>query len=127
MRLPRLTVIAFFLSWLIFWSSVGRAADIAKGADVGWLQQMTDPTQGSGPFQFYDADGLQRDPDQVTNCLKILKERGIDTIRLRVLVPPIVSPNWDNQLAGNCTIQEVVPIAVKANALGPAPVDYSGL
>ena len=54
----------------------------------------------------------------MTNCLKILKERGIDTIRLRVLVPPIVSPNWDNQLAGHCTIQEVVPIAVKANALG---------
>ena len=119
MSFPRFTALALFLSCLTLWSSIGRAAaDIAKGADVGWLQQMTDPSQSSGPFQFYDTDGLQRDPDQVTNCLKILKERGIDTIRLRVLVPPIVSPNWDNQLAGHCTIQEVVPIAVKANALG---------
>ncbi len=118
MRFPHLTVIAFFLSCLMAYSPASRAGDIAKGADVSWLQQMADPSQGSGPFQFYDTDGLQRDPDQVTNCLKILKERGIDTIRLRVLVPPIVSPNWDNQLAGHSTIQEVVPIAVKANALG---------
>ena len=100
------------------WSSASRAGDIAKGADVSWLQQMADPSQGSGSFQFYDTTGQTLDPDPVTNCLKILKARGIDTIRLRVLVPPIVSPNWDNQLFGHCTIQEVVPIAVKANALG---------
>ena len=109
---------ALLLACLVLGSSASRAADIAKGADVSWLQQMADPSQGNGPFQFYDANGRTLDPDPVTNCLMILKERGIDTIRLRVLVPPIVSPNWDNQLAGNCTIQEVVPIAVKANALG---------
>ena len=124
----RLAAWAVVLSCLTLWPLASHASDIVKGADVSSLQQMVDPTQGSGPFQFYDTDGLQRDPDQVTNCLKILKERGIDTIRLRVLVPPIVSPNWDNQLFGHCTIQEMVPLAVKANALGLRlliSIDYS--
>ena len=118
MRLPRPAILAFFLSGLISGPSASRAADIAKGADVSWLQQMADPSQGSGPFQFYDTDGLQRDPDQVTNCLKILKERGIDTVRLRVFVPPVTQPYWDNQLAGHCTIEEMAPVAAKAAALG---------
>jgi endoglucanase len=89
--------------------------EMAKGADVGWLQQMA---ASSPPFQFYDSNGQQLDPDQVTNCLKILRERNIDTIRLRVFVPPITAPNWDNQLSGNCTIPEVVSVAAKAHALG---------
>ena len=59
-----------------------------------------------------------RDPDQVTNCLMILKERGIDLVRIRVLVPPIIASYWDNELAGNSTIDEVIPVAVKAKALG---------
>ena len=87
--------------------------DMAKGADVGWLQQMA-----VSNFQFYDTTGQQLDPDPVTNCLKILKERNIDTIRLRIFVPPIVASNWDNQLSGNCTIDEMLPLAQKASALG---------
>ena len=87
--------------------------DLAKGNDIGWLQQMA----GSG-FNFYDTDGTMKDPDQINNCLKILKERNIDTIRLRVFIPPIVATNWDDELAGNCTIDEVVPVAAKAHALG---------
>ena len=87
--------------------------DMAKGADVGWLQQMA-----VSNFQFYDTNAQQLDPDPVTNCLKILKERNIDTIRLRIFVPPIVASNWDNQLSGNCTIDEMLPLAQKATALG---------
>ena len=87
--------------------------DVAKGNDIGWLQQMA----GSG-FDFYDTDGTMKDPDQINNCLKILKERHVDTIRLRVFIPPIVATGWDDELAGNCTIDEVVPVAAKAKALG---------
>ncbi len=121
MSFPRLTTVALaalLLSCLAVEPSPGRTGEIAKGADVGWLQQMVDPGQGGGPFQFYDSDGRQRDPDQATNCFKILRERHIDTIRFRVFVPPVTQPYWDNQLAGHCTIEEVAPVAAKAAALG---------
>lgn len=97
--------------------------DLAKGNDISWLEQMA----GSG-FNFYDADGTMKDADQINNCLKMLKERHVDTVRLRVLVPPIVAPNWDNELSGNSTIDEVVPVAAKAQALGfriLISIDYS--
>ncbi len=118
MSFPRPTAFALLLSCLAVEPSPGRTGEIAKGADVGWLQQMVDPGQGGGPFQFYDSDGRQRDPDQATNCFKILRERHIDTIRFRVFVPPVTQPYWDNQLAGHCTIEEVAPVAAKAAALG---------
>lgn len=49
----------------------------AKGADVGWLLQM----EATG-YRFYDADGTEK------NCLQLLKDRGMNTIRLRVFVNP---------------------------------------
>ena len=49
----------------------------AKGADVGWLPQM----EATG-YRFYDTDGKEKD------CLQLLKERGMNTIRLRVFVNP---------------------------------------
>jgi autotransporter-associated beta strand protein len=88
-------------------------SDLAKGADVGWLQQMA-----ASNFTFYDSNGQMLDSDPTTNCLKILRERNIDTIRLRVFVPPITAANWDNQLAGNCTAPEIAVVAAKAQALG---------
>ena len=86
--------------------------DLAKGADVGWLQQM----DATG-FQFYETTGTQLDPNQTINCLKILKKRNIDLIRLRVFVPPQPS-GWNDIVAGNCNVQEVVGVAQKAAALG---------
>ena len=102
-------------------------SDIAKGIDVSSLQQMAvvpaptrppSPPNVNQPFQFYDTNGQALDPDPVNNCLMILKKRGIDLVRLRVFVPPIVSSNWDNQLSGNCTIEQMVPVAKKAHDLG---------
>ncbi len=55
-----------------------------KGADVGWLQQME--SQG---IKFYDDAGVQKD------CLVILKEHGINAIRLRTWVNP--SGGWCNK------------------------------
>ena len=74
----------------------------AKGADIGWLSQM----EASG-YQFKDADGTNKD------CLQLLKDRGINTIRLRVWVNPSNHP-----INGHCSKEETVAMALRAKNLG---------
>lgn len=74
----------------------------SKGADVGWLSQM----EATG-YQFYDADGTKKD------CLQLLKDRGINTIRLRVWVNPS-----NDKVSGHCSPAETVTMAVRAQKLG---------
>lgn len=74
----------------------------SNGADVSWLPQM----EASG-YKFYDADGTAKD------CLQLLKDRGINTIRLRVWVNP--STDIKN---GHCSPAETVVMAVRAQSLG---------
>ncbi|NLX69520.1 MAG: arabinogalactan endo-1,4-beta-galactosidase [Clostridiales bacterium] len=74
----------------------------AKGADVGWLQQM----EATG-YTFYDALGNPRD------CLEILKEHGINSIRLRVWV----NPN-DDPRSGHNSIEEVAIMAERVKKMG---------
>lgn len=74
----------------------------SKGADVGWLPQM----EATG-YKFYDADGSEKD------CLQLLKDRGINTIRLRVWV----NPNND-KASGHCSPEETVVMAVRAQKMG---------
>lgn len=74
----------------------------AKGADVGWLSQM----EATG-YKFYDADGSQKD------CLQLLKDRGINTIRLRVWVNPS-----NDKVSGHCSKAETVDMAVRAHNMG---------
>ena len=74
----------------------------AKGADVGWLPQM----EATG-YKFYDADGSQKD------CLQLLKDRGINTIRLRVWVNPS-----DDKASGHCSKEETVAMAIRAQKMG---------
>ena len=74
----------------------------AKGADVGWLPQM----EATG-YQFYDADGTKKD------CLQLLKDRGMNTIRLRVWVNPS-----DDKASGHCSKEETVAMAVRAQKMG---------
>jgi len=76
--------------------------DFAKGADVGWLPQM----EATG-YQFYDVDGSKKD------CLQLLKDRGMNTIRLRVWV----NPSNDNA-SGHCSKEETVAMAVRAQKMG---------
>jgi len=82
-------------------SSLG-SAPFAKGADVGWLQQM----EATG-YKFRDARGERGD------CLQILKDNGINSIRLRVFV----SPSSD-RISGHCSAQEVTEMAVRARKMG---------
>jgi arabinogalactan endo-1,4-beta-galactosidase len=56
----------------------------AKGADVSWLTEMED----SG-VEFYNANGVQ------TECLYLLRELGMNSIRLRVWVDP--DGGWCNK------------------------------
>jgi arabinogalactan endo-1,4-beta-galactosidase len=74
----------------------------AKGADVGWLPQM----EATG-YKFYDTDGAEKD------CLQLLKDRGMNTIRLRVWV----NPN-DDKASGHCSKEETVVMALRAQKMG---------
>ena len=78
------------------------AVVFAKGADVSWLPQM----EASGR-KFYDTDGTE------TDCLQLLKNRGINTIRLRVFVNPSSDP-------GNrhCSKDETVAMALRVKNMG---------
>ncbi|MGO4818382.1 glycoside hydrolase family 53 protein [Flavobacterium sp. W22_SRS_FP1] len=73
-----------------------------KGADVGWLSQM----EATG-YKFYDAAGTEKD------CLQILKDRGINTIRLRVWVNPS-----NDKASGHCNAAETVVMALRAQKMG---------
>jgi arabinogalactan endo-1,4-beta-galactosidase len=75
---------------------------IANGADASWLPQME-----ATDYQFFDVDGTQK------NCLQLLKDRGINTIRLRVWVNPS-----NHKVNGHCSTAETVIMAVRAKNMG---------
>lgn len=77
-------------------------SNFSKGADVSWLPQM----EASG-FKFYDSNGSQKD------CLQLLKDRGMNTIRLRVFVNPS-----NDMRSGHCSPAETVNMAVRAQKIG---------
>jgi arabinogalactan endo-1,4-beta-galactosidase len=72
--------------------------NFAKGADIGWLSEME-----SKGIKFYNASGQQQD------CIDLLKQLGVNSIRLRV---------WVNPLNGWCGKQDVVNQAVRASQKG---------
>lgn len=74
----------------------------SKGGDVSWLPQM----EATG-YKFYDSDGTEKD------CLQLLKDRGMNTIRLRVFVNPS-----NDRTNGHCSPAETVALAVRAKNMG---------
>ena len=74
----------------------------AKGADISWLPQM----EATG-YKFYNAGGVQED------CFKILKDLGINSIRLRTFVNPS-----DDVFSGHCSKTETVAMALRAQKWG---------
>jgi arabinogalactan endo-1,4-beta-galactosidase len=74
----------------------------AKGADISWLPQM----EATG-YKFYNDNGVQED------CIKILKDHGINTIRLRTWVNPS-----NDKASGHCSTSETVAMAVRAKSFG---------
>lgn len=73
-----------------------------KGADVSWLSQM----EASG-FVFYDFESNRKD------CLDILKENGMNIIRLRTWVNPS-----DDPVNGHCSIDETIDMAIRVKNKG---------
>lgn len=74
------------------------ANSFAKGGDVSWLPQM----EATG-YKFYNDNGQQED------CFKILKDHGINSVRLRTWVNPS-----DHKVNGHCSTAETVAMAVRA-------------
>ena len=70
----------------------------AKGADVSWLTEM----EGDG-VNFYSASGKKQE------CLSLLRDLGVNSIRLRV---------WVNPDGGLCNKNDVVAKAWRAQQLG---------
>ena len=74
------------------------SAQIAGGADIGWLSQME--AQG---YKFKDNSGVQR------NCLDILKGKGMNALRFRV---------WVNPGSIYCSKRDVAYMAHRADSAG---------
>ena len=89
-----------FLSLLLLQNTF--AQEFAKGADVSWLPQM----EATG-YQFFDEDGTKKD------ALQLLKDRGMNTVRLRVFVNPSDDPR-----SGHCSKEETVAFALRAQKMG---------
>lgn len=76
--------------------------EFVKGADIGWLPQM----EATG-YKFYNDNGTEED------CIKILKDHGINTVRLRTWVNPSDDPQ-----SGHCSKDETVALAVRSRKAG---------
>lgn len=74
------------------------STEFAKGADISWLTQM----EAAGR-KFYNSAGVEQD------CMQILKDLGMNTVRLRVWVNP--TDGWNNT-------NDVVAKAIRAKNLG---------
>ena len=79
-----------------------NADTFIKGADIGWLPQM----EASG-FKFYNNLGVEQD------CFQILKDHGINAIRLRTWVNPS-----NDKASGHCSKLETVAMAMRAQKMG---------
>lgn len=75
-------------------------AAFAKGADISWLTEME-----AGGYKFYTRTGQQKD------CYGVLKEQGMNAIRLRA---------WVNPTDGWCNTKDLLAKAKRAKAAGMA-------
>lgn len=74
--------------------------EFAKGADISWVTEME-----KNGMKFRNAAGEERD------CFLLMKELGLNAIRLRVWVDPSAHGNW-------CNESDLVDKAKRAAALG---------
>jgi arabinogalactan endo-1,4-beta-galactosidase len=96
--------LAFIINSSLFSEGTSTNAIFANGGDVSWLPEM----EKESNFQFYNDNGVTQD------CFQILKDHGINTIRLRIWVNPNMT-DWKN---GHCSTAETVAMAVRAQKWG---------
>lgn len=75
-------------------------AAFAKGADISWVTQMEQ--EGT---KFYNAK------DEETECFRLMRDLGLNAVRLRVWVDPKAHGNW-------CNTADLVAKARRAKDLG---------
>jgi arabinogalactan endo-1,4-beta-galactosidase len=104
LRIPVILIAVLLLTGFSsdLFSQNKKNKQFVKGADIGWLQQM----EATG-YKFYNDKGKEED------CFKILKDHGINTIRLRTWVNPS-----ENKASGHCSKDETVAMAVRAKKWG---------
>lgn len=83
----------------------GMSADFIKGADISMLKQLE--ITGS---KFYDENGVEKD------CMQILKEQGINWVRLRIWNNPVV--NGVEVGGGNTDEAKALELAARAKKMG---------
>ena len=96
------TSVLVVLALLLSVSLHAEKPQFAKGADISWLPQM----EATG-YIFYNQKGVKQD------CFKILKNLGINSVRLRTFV----NPNKD-KASGHCSKDETVAMALRAKKYG---------
>ena len=74
--------------------------DFAKGADISWVTEM----EHKG-MKFYNTSGVE------TDCFQLMKDLGLNAVRLRVWVNPKEHDNW-------CNTADLVTKAKRAAELG---------
>ena len=77
-----------------------EVVDFYKGADISWVTELESKGQ-----KFYNANGNERE------CTALMKEYGMNAIRLRVWVDPSKHDNW-------CNKEDLLVKAKRAKALG---------
>jgi len=76
--------------------------NFVKGADISWLPQM----EATG-YKFYNDNGIEQE------CFQILKDHGINAIRLRTWVNPT-----NHKTSGHCSKEETVAMAIRVKKWG---------
>ncbi len=90
-------VVIAFIANLIY-ADAPVDTTFANGADIGWLSEME-----SNGYVFKNDSGIEKD------CMQILKEQGINSLRFRV---------WVNPSGGWCGKDDVAAMAKRAKDLG---------
>ncbi|MDE5899257.1 MAG: arabinogalactan endo-1,4-beta-galactosidase [Treponemataceae bacterium] len=66
-------------------ASAAPGPEFALGADISWVTELE-----SGGHRFFNADGVE------TDCFRLMKELGLNAVRLRVWVDPSEHGSWCN-------------------------------
>ncbi|OOM16425.1 glycoside hydrolase family 53 protein [Clostridium saccharobutylicum] len=106
------TTITLGLGFTAAPTTVQAATTFAKGADIGWLNQLEDKG-----IKWQNDNGVQQD------ALQILKDHGINAVRLRVFVNPPSNYQWTKKDGTTCLLgysdtNATVYMAQRAKKLG---------
>ncbi len=116
MKNLRKAILIFAISFLTIMgiesSDIYASDDIAYGADIGWLNQL----ENEG-VTWVDNNGNQKD------ALQLLKDKGIDAVRIRAFVKPNSDFKWTKPDGSTCLLgyadtEGVIYTAKRAKELG---------